>query len=64
MYVGGMGDEDSGGLILSRKENGKWKYSTSKLCFVPMTVNGDWAAKYQIESYKPSTNSFLNNANI
>lgn len=64
MNVGGSGDEDSGGIILSRKENGKWKYSTSKLCFVPMTTDGDWAAEYQIESYKPSTNSFLNNADV
>lgn len=64
MNVGGSGDEDSGGIILSRKENGKWKYSTSKLCFIPMTTDGDWAAQYQIESYKPSTNSFLNNADV
>lgn len=64
LYVGGRADEDSGGIILSRKENGKWKYSTSKLCFVPMPTDGDWAAKYQIESYKPSTNSFLNNADL
>lgn len=56
----------SAGIILSKKENGKWKYSTTRLCtlIAPTDIPSFSFAQYALPTYSPSQKQYLNNATV
>lgn len=60
-------DSSSGvAIILSKKENGKWKYSTERLCRCNVLA-GIWdgfLAKWALPTYGIGANKYLNNATV
>lgn len=56
----------SAGIILSEKENGKWKYSTTRLCtlIVPSDIPTFSLTQYALPTFSPSKEPYLNNATV
>lgn len=68
LYLGVASDAGeegvAAGIILSRKENGTWKRSTSTLSWTSAPEYADFVAKNAINSWKVGVNNYLNNAAI
>lgn len=54
----------AGGIILSSKENGSWKRSTTTLTWTANSSNTDFLAKNAIKTWKVGVKNYLNNATV
>ena len=56
----------SASIILSKKEGGKWKYSTARLCTLidPNDIPAFSLTQYALPTYSPSKEQYLNNATV